>query len=78
MVETIDPDTLEDADLLEAFQVSRLTETECLAAAIARRRPTGWQDVALRVWTRFFGFVRRKASNVPFWVSSGISAGDAS
>jgi hypothetical protein len=56
LVEPIDPDTLDDAGLLEAFQASKLTETERLAVAIARRRPAGWQDAALRVWGRFFGF----------------------
>ena len=56
LVEPIDPDALDDAGLLEAFQASKLTETERLAAAVAHRRPTGWQDAALRVWNRFCGF----------------------
>jgi hypothetical protein len=53
---SIDPDQLDDAQLLEAFRVSTLTNTDLLAAVIARRRPTGWQDAALHVWKRFFGF----------------------
>lgn len=56
LVEPIDPDALDDAGLLEAFHASKLTETERLAAAIVRRRPTGWQDAALHVWDRFVGF----------------------
>lgn len=53
---SIDPDQLDDAQLLEAFRVSTLTETELLTAVIVRRRPTGWQDAALHVWKRFYGF----------------------
>lgn len=53
---SIDPDRLDDAQLLEAFRTSKLAETELLAAAITRRQPTGWQDAALHVWKRFFGF----------------------
>ena len=52
----IDPDQLDDPQLLEAFRASKLTETELLATAIAHRRPLGWQDAALHVWKRFFGF----------------------
>lgn len=55
-VEPIDPETLDDADLLEAFQASKLAETERLAAAVALRHPVGWQDAALHVWNRFVGF----------------------
>lgn len=53
---SVDLDQLDDAQLLKAFRVSTLTETELLAVIIARRRPTGWQDAALYVWKRFFGF----------------------
>lgn len=52
----IDPDRLDDAQLLEAFRTSQLTDTGLLAAVVARRRPTGWQDAATHVWNRFFGF----------------------
>jgi len=53
---SIDPDRLDDTQLLEAFRTSQLTETGLLAAVVARRRPTGWQDAATHVWNRFFGF----------------------
>lgn len=53
---SIDPDRLGDAQLLEAFRTSQLTETGLLAAVVARRRPTGWQDAATHLWNRFFGF----------------------
>lgn len=53
---SVNLDQLDDAQLLEAFRASKLTETVLLAAAIARRWPAGWQDAALHVWKRFFGF----------------------
>lgn len=52
----IDPDSLDDRQLLESFRTSTLTETVLLAAVIARRRPKGWQNAALHVWKRFIGF----------------------
>ena len=55
-VAPVDPDTLDDATLLEAFRGSRLTDTQRLAEAIALRCPAGWQSAALHVWNRFFGF----------------------
>jgi hypothetical protein len=53
---SVDPDDLDDKSLLEAFRTSMTTETVLLAAAIMRRRPTGWQEAATHVWNRFFGF----------------------
>jgi hypothetical protein len=55
-VAPVDPDTLDDAALLEAFRGSRLTDTQRLADAIALRCPAGWQSAALYVWNRVFGF----------------------
>jgi len=53
---SIDPDRLDDAQLLEAFRASKLTETGQLAEVIAYRHVKGWQDAARHVWNRFFGF----------------------
>jgi hypothetical protein len=53
---SINPDNLGDAKLLEAFRASTLTDTVILAEVIVRRQPTGWQDAAMHVWSRFFGF----------------------
>jgi hypothetical protein len=58
---SIDPDDLDDAKLLEAFRTSKLIETGILAEAIVRRQPTGWQDAAMYVWNRFFGFGHDRA-----------------
>ena len=58
---SIDPDDLDDAKLLEAFRTSTLTDTVFLAEAIVRRQPTGWQDAAMHVWNRFFGFGHDRA-----------------
>lgn len=58
---SIDPDNLDDAKLLEAFRTSTLTDTVFLAEAIVRRQPTGWQDAAMHVWNRFFGFGHERA-----------------
>jgi len=53
---SVDPEDLDDAKLLEAFRTSTLTGTGLLAEAIVRRQPPGWQDAAMHVWNRFFGF----------------------
>lgn len=56
IIRSTDVDRLDDRALLEAFRSSKLRETALLAEAIRRRRPTGWQDAALFLWKRFFGF----------------------
>jgi hypothetical protein len=58
---SVDPDNLDDAKLLEAFRTSTLTETVLLAEVIVRRQPPGWQDAAMHVWNRFFGFGHERA-----------------
>ena len=61
LFKSINPDDLDDTKLLEAFRASKLTETGLLAEAIVRRQPAGWQDAAMHVWNRFFGFGHDRA-----------------
>jgi len=58
---SVNPNDLNDAKLLEAFRASKLTETGLLAEAIVRRQPAGWQEAAMLVWNRFFGFGHDRA-----------------
>jgi hypothetical protein len=59
-VQSIDPASLSDAELLSGFVSAAMAEVAALGEEIMRRRPDGWTQAALALWDRFLGFGETK------------------
>jgi len=52
----INPKDMTDEQLLERFVHASVGNVKTLGDELRQRRPTGWQDAAVKLWDRFRGF----------------------